>query len=300
MKSFRLLLYSLFSLIFIFPACIQKEAIFEDEHVLEEVEDNDPPPYNGVTTVQLRSYINKIYIDLLGREPLDNEMASAEADLRQGELSDSSIEDLVSGLLSSSEYYDRFLDIYNAAMLNSTTAGEIALTIDAFQYQITLTQDPLEQLYFQREIDKLNALLDAPDNYRNGIISVSDLMAIISNNFYYDQINMGTENFVISCFENLFKRYPTDSELESAITMVDGFPAQLLLQDGASKEQFLVIMTSNPEFYQGITIDIYRQLLARDPDSVEMGLGTEVLDSGQMDYQELQLEVIKTEEYKGF
>ena len=36
--------------------------------------DNNPPYYNEVSDVLINNYINRIYIDLIGREPLDAEM----------------------------------------------------------------------------------------------------------------------------------------------------------------------------------------------------------------------------------
>ena len=62
---------------------------------------------------------------------------------------------------------------------------------------------------------------------------------------------------------------------------------------------FINIMTSVDEFYQGLVIDIYNQLLARLPNSQEMGDGTIEL-STTLNYQMLQRKVMKTDEYAGF
>ena len=130
-------------------------------------------------------------------------------------------------------------------------------------------------------------MLDAKTDYESGSITVNEFMQRVCYNYFYDQINMGSENFVLSCFENFLKRFPTDEELVSAITMVDGFSSQLLFRDGSTKKDFVEIITSDPGFYEGLTIDIYQQLLARNPDSEEMNDATLFLTENP-DYQAIQ------------
>jgi hypothetical protein len=280
--------------------CTDREIVYQDEHIIEVIDDNDPPLYSGVTTVELHNYINKIYIDIMGREPLEPELLYAENLLRDNNFSENAIKQLLNVLMNTDDYYDRFNDIYLGSMLNSTDSTAIANKLELLNTQLEFSTDILEQLYFQNAIDRLEELLDAKPGYQNEVIDLGEYISRILNNVIYDEINMGTENFVLSCFENLFKRLPTESELQSGKNMVDGQPAQLLLTDGATKDRFIEIMTTNAEFYQGISIDIYRQLLARDPSSPEMGITTTELNQGIIDYKGLQKQVIKTEEYTGF
>lgn len=280
--------------------CTDKETIYQDEHIIEVIDDNDPPLYTGVTTVQLHNYINKIYIDIIGREPLESELIYAENLLRDNSLSENSINQLLNVLMDSDDYYNRFNDIYFGTMLNSTNDLEIEYILELLNTQLEASTDQLEQLYYQDAIDRLEKLLNAKSEYKNEVIGLGEYISRILNNSIYDEINMGTENFVLSCFENLFKRLPTEAELENGRNMVNGQPAQLLLNDGATKERFIEIMTTNAEFFQGMSIDIYRQLLARDPSSPEMGIATTELNEGIIDYKGLQKQIIKTEEYTGF
>ena len=55
----------------------------------------------------------------------------------------------------------------------------------------------------------------------------------------YDEINMGTENFVVSIFQNFFHRYPTAAELYSASNMVDGNQSTIFNTNGSSKKDFI-------------------------------------------------------------
>ena len=180
------------------------------------------------------------------------------------------------------EFLDVQIFLYYQAYLDALDAGNEALAL-----RIQIEQIALEELR------------NARDDYEAGNIDISEFMRRIANNDVYDEINMGSENFVISCFENFFKRNPTEAELSASVTMVDGFASQLLLKDGNSKSDFLDIIVDSGEFFQGLIIDIYSLLLAREPDSQEMGEATLILsESGR--YQECQLSVMITDEYAGF
>lgn len=52
--------------------------------------------------------------------------------------------------------------------------------------------------------------------------------------------------------------------------MVSGNSAQVFFQDGNNQNGFINIIMNTAEFYQGLSIDIYNQLLVRQPDSQEM------------------------------
>lgn len=286
----------------IFTACTEKETINNIEHTNVIIDDNTPPPYNEVTTVQIQNYINKLYIDLIGREPLQQELNDDTNLLKNNNLSLESRLQLLNQLMSNPLYYDRFFDIYSTAYLNGTSYGDITTQ----QFIFTSQKEDAEQVgnyalaqYLQIEIDKLIDLRKSRDDYESGAITVNEFMQRFIYNYFYDEINMGSENYVLSCFENFLKRFPTESERLSGIVMVDGFSAQLLLSDGSSKKDFTEIITTTPGFYEGLAIDIYQQLLARNPDSEEMNDATLQL-SEDPNYQAIQQTVMVSVEYAGF
>ena len=298
---YRFLTLSLSYLIF-FTACTEKETINQIDHTNVIIDDNTAPPYSEVTTVQIQNYINKMYIDLIGREPLQQELEDDTNLLKNSNLSLESRIQLLNQLMSNPLYYDRFFDVYSAAYLNGVGQQEILGQI----YLYTLLQEQAEQVnnyalaqLYQLEIDKLNNLLTARDDYESEDITIIEYMQRICYNYFYDEINMGSENFVLSCFENFLKRFPTESERTAGITMVDGFSSQLLLRDGNTKKDFIEIITTNLGFFEGLTIDIYQQLLARNPDSEEMNDATLEL-SENTNYQAIQQKVIVSTEYAGF
>lgn len=292
----------LFLLLTAFTRCTIKETIYEKDHQDILVEGNTPPPYEGVTTTQIHSFINKMYIDLLGREALQAELEEATLALRAGNLDPDAREDLMMDIMSQPEYDTRFWERYSGQVLKGATLAQIyeqIFILGLLVQQATMDGniDLAQRLQF--EVDKLQALYDAPDAYAGGLIDIREFMRRLAFNLIYDEINMGSENFVLASFENFFKRYPTEAEQAAGITMVDGLPAQILFQDGNSKYDLLIILTESPEFLQGLAIDIYQQLLSREPSPEEMGEA--VLEfTDNPDYQAVQRMVMLTEEYAGF
>ena len=292
----RNIFYLMLMMVFIFSC--KKDTIVQNVII----EENTAPPYDEVTTVQIQNYVNKIYIDLLGREPLDTELTISTSDLKSNHLDDASREQLLTNLMSTEEYYKRFYEIYQTNYLPGVTNDELDITIYIYEVErdqaIQNGNNSLAQLY-NTELTLMYALRNARVDYQNGEITISDFMFIITRNSFYDEINMGVENFVLSCFENFLKRTPTDSQFNASVNMVSGNPSQIFLQDGNNKVDFINILMNSAEFYQGLAIDIYNQLLVRAPSSQEMVNAIFIFDDTQ-DYQTVQRLVMKSDEYAGF
>jgi hypothetical protein len=109
---------------------------------------------------------------------------------------------------------------------------------------------------------------------------------------------MGSQNFILSVFEYFLGRYPTESEEETAINMVDGFGGILFGQEGNSKADFLDIFLSSTDYFEGQVIDVYNDFLLRDPLSVEMSEAAQIYKQTQ-DYGEMLKEVLSQDEFLG-
>jgi len=90
------------------------------------------------------------------------------------------------------------------------------------------------------------------------------------NNYFYDQINMGTQNFILSLFETFCGRYPTKSELAAATRMVDGQSSIAFFEEGGSKADFINIFFRSNDYYEGQVYLIFRAYLYRRPTQTEM------------------------------
>ena len=290
----------------IFFGCIEKENITQTEHTNEIISGNTPPPYSEATTVQVQNYINRAFIDLLGREPIQDTLQKYTDFLRTGDFSQDRLDLFLETLTTQQgylqEYYEQFDETLFAKYLPATPKSEVLQLRQVYQDvydQYIQTGDLMLAQLIQVEIAKLDNLLRAFIDYSQQAITINQYIFRICDNDIYDEINMGSENFVLSCFENFLKRLPTNAELEAGVTMVDGFSARLLLSDGNTRSDFLRIITETPGFYEGLAIDTYAQLLSRLPNSEEMTEITLEMSAG-MSFQELQRKVMTGAEYTGF
>lgn len=239
---------------------------------------------------------------MIGLKPEFSVRDSIVAYLKDNELSIASREVVISNILKNQAYHDRLFQINVDLLLNGMGYDEIV----GVQQEYSFVRD----FYYQQgdtflgqfigyEVEKLDLLLEVLGDYRDGKITLNEYFRRMSFNLIYDEINMGSENFVISCFENLFKRYPTENEKNNGVQMVDGVSVQILRSEGRTKVDFLNIITEDPEFYQGRVLDAFSTLLLRDPSSLELAkLTSDYIAHGN--YGLMQTEIIKSDEYAGF
>ena len=79
------------------------------------IANNNAPYYGEIPTILLENYVNRIYIDLIGREPLDNEMLSDVQFLRDADITLESRDSLLYKLQFDTTFVegDFSLSIYN-------------------------------------------------------------------------------------------------------------------------------------------------------------------------------------------
>lgn len=300
MFSSKNILQSVYAIctLFIFVSCSKDEIVHENIII----NGNTPPPQTGVSDIELNNYINNLYIDLFGRAPTDDELLDSKTQLKDNSYSKETRENIVSNMMESYEYYKNINVLTSQKMLVDVDSLTVQYTIDLYYSQIALaesTGDSLYIFYLQYYLDKVEKLKDAPVELYQGDITISEYMRRFIDNEFYDEVNMGSENFVVSCYENLFKRQPTNDEQSDGIMMVDGISTEIFLQEGNSKTDFINIVSTVLEFYQGQVIEAYNTLLGRSPTSYEMNeYALQMMETGS--FNQLKTEIFKSEEYAGF
>lgn len=266
-----------------------------EKDVIKEVRGNTPPEDPTISYNQRDQYIEKVYITLLGRKPDSTEHASARAFIDVNP-QDSAIRYQWMGnlFLKRSASVKRWDDI-RSELLESTDTTAIAELI--FNLQVLMQSAPPEQQFiYQNEIDRLERINYAADSLFAGVYTVVDLHRYSVDNYVYDQINMGTENFVVSVFDHFLYRYPTQYELESGKRIVDGFQDLLFLQSGQGKQDFLDIFFSSASYAEGQVRYVYLNYLFRDPSSSEL-IREKAHFISSHDFQDLQRRLLATDEY---
>ena len=290
----------------IFPGCQ------EDEIVV--VPDNQPPQGQYVSTVQIENYIQRCFIDLLGREALDEEMDFYFNLLKTNELSSESRDAMLLDLQQDTSYRQgdssyrhaysqRIYSLGKGRMLESVENDYIYQEMGQLQNDLSgaiNNGDSSLAAFFRERIQDAQAVLDIPKDYRLGLLTMDSMHVRLMDNLVYDQINMGTFNFVISAFDNLLYRYPTDAEYEAGYTMVEDNVSTILMgQSGTNRGDFIRIMTEGQAFYQGMIMWTFKTLLLRDPTPNELSfyIASYFIDK---DFEKLQRAIMSTDEYANF
>lgn len=262
------------------------------------IPNNVPPPDSTLSSIVIETYVNKAYISVLGRKPSDIEKAEGTTLLESGALSQVSRETFIQSILDKPEYYENLYKNYYTYLLVNFDTAQTTFFIGI--YQNLLTQPEYAQYVDQLnyEISRLEALRDVYPNLVAGNITVAQMHRTMINNSFYDELNMGTENFVVSTFEHFLSRYPTDAELAEAKNIVDGLSGVLFFQIGTSKQDFMDIFFASEDYYGGQVKIVYNAYLFRQPTSEESALySTYYKNSG--DYKGLLKKVLTTDEYVG-
>jgi hypothetical protein len=235
---------------------------------------------------------------VLGREATATEKESGFNTLRQNNISLASRSQFLDQVFSESEYLPHLYDFARVELLNNLDTAEVTYWI--FLFNILLTDPAYAQVYdvLEHEIERLDTLQRVHPDLVNHSIDIEYLHRRCVNNYFYDQINMGSENFVVSCFQHFLNRYPIQNELSEGKKMVDGVPAILFLESGQSKDDFINIFFSSRDYSEGLAINLYQRFLLRNPSSIEMGNASSAFNSSH-DYVQMQKEILSTNEYIG-
>lgn len=278
------------------------------------VPDNEPPYYDEVSDVLIDNYINRIFIDLIGREPLDSEMINERQKMKDADLSVEAREELIVKLMTDTTwiegdtsymnaYYHRSYEITKVRLLEGVSSTEIYEIMGPLNFGITI--DSINGDIFSMEtkkaiVRKLKLLLKAEKDYMNGIINVNEFNGRMINNAVYDEINMNTFNLVNASFDNLLWRFPTQTEFWIGYNMIETNEAGILFgQSGQNKDEYVELMTTSREFHEGMITWAYLTLLAREPSTVEKArLIQDFYDT--KDFHTVLKEIMITDEYAHF
>lgn len=262
------------------------------------VPDNVPPPDGTIPTLVLENYVTKAYIGLLGRKPTEQEENVAVASLRNGNLNSNSRLAMLNGIMANAEYRWKVLEFNSYKLLNAYDTAAISNQIH--MYDLLLANPTYQEYwpYFLAEKTRMEELQSIAFGFINGSHSIKDLRRALVNNNFYDQINMGTENFVVSTFNHFLYRNPTQSELENGKLMVDQLEGVLFGQTGTSKNQYLNALFASNDYHAGQVRELFVRYLFRVPTSEESAHFTGIYrNSGNFDH--LQREILSLDEYVG-
>ncbi len=284
----------------------------------ETIPNNTPPYYDEIPTVLIENYVNRIFIDLIGREPLDIEMETEVNHLKDHDLEMAYRDSLITKLMTNTlldtalgdsttiykiAYYHTVYDMTKARMIDGASYEYIQEEVYNLEQQILNDSLGGNQAGVDKkryEVNKLKKILSSEKQYMNEEIEINEVYARMLNNAVYDFINMNTFNFVNASFDDLFFRFPTTEEFTNAFFMIENNEAKMLFNlPGQNKLDCIEILTNSREYYEGMITWIYITLLAREPSALEKG---EIMETFFYDYdlQNVQKRVMMSDEYAHF
>ena len=265
---------------------------------LVTVGNNNPPDDTTLSTTTVELYINRTFIRCLGIEPDSIELATIKTNLLNNNLDSSSRNSFANSIFSKPEYLPHLYDQMKVDYLDNVDTSEFGQYLFIFNNYLNdstyLSSWPA--LLYER--DRLLLLQSAYTLFITNQIDLRELQKRMCNNYFYDNINMGSANFVVFTFKHLIGRNPTMAEQSYGISMVEGNNSTIFLQAGNSKENFLDILLNSTSYYEGQVIQIYNNLIYRVPSSYEMSSGTLLFLTTQS-YSEVQKRIITSNEFIG-
>lgn len=259
---------------------------------------NQPPPDYTIPTIVKENYINKVYISVLGRKPEAAEYDAGLNYINEHNLSLADRTAFLDEVLAKPEYNRKLYEVASVKLINSFDTSAITDQIGIFQFLLTDSAYAAVFDILNMEIARLQQLKAVPADLNTGTINIIGMHRRLINNYFYDQINMGTENFVVSTFQHFMERYPTFAELEQGKNMVDGFNAIVFWQQGNTKDDYMDIILATSNYFESQVRELFLLYLFREPTSQEMSkYAAEYKQS--LDYKKLQKTLLSLDEYVG-
>lgn len=261
------------------------------------VPDNDAPIINNVPAIKIENYINRVFIDLIGREPFDAEIETELQALKDGKLTNESREALLVKLQTNTDFIEgdtSYTQAYHQHLYDLAKIRCLEGASDAdLKMQINEAEDPADVL-------RLQLVLSSRKDIQNGLIKYNEVFGRMIYNLLYDQINMNTFNFVNATFDNLLWRYPTNAEFQEGYNMVEyNNSATMFGQVGQNKTDYVNIFSNSREMYEGMIIWTFQQILSRPPTTEETAVFLEDFINHK-DIKIIQRHIMITDEYANF
>lgn len=275
---------------------------------------NNAPYYDGIPTVLVKNYVNRLYIDLIGREPLDTEMEEEVLRLTESRYDFATRDSLIVKLQYDSAfrvgdssykaaYYNRLYELFKVKMLEGASDADIEFEKGLLESQMvrdSIAGDWYNYQIHENMVNKLDDVLAIDEEYGTGKIELNIAFARLLNNAVYDRINMNTFNFLNAAYNDLFGRYPSEMEFENGFQIVEyNQPATVFGQTAVNKDEFIDILINSKEFYEGMIRWAYGSLLAREPETEELEISMNTFYNDH-NLPALQKTILRTDEYANF
>ena len=250
-----------------------------------DLSNNKLPKYKSISTLRIENYVQRMFIDLLGRESTNQERDSFTAQLKRANLHDTCRRRLVRTLLYDTSYHigdssyrhafaQRIYDLSKARFLEGASDPSIAQFVGNLDFAIAIarlegdsTRVYLYYDYRKKYFDVLNSRI----LFKKNRIDYRQMTAAMINNPIYDGINMNSFNFVNAAFDNTLSRKPTVDEFNRSFDIIDKNLSRTLFGRWATnKNEFCEVLTESDAFHEGQIRWFYYVMIQREPTTAEV------------------------------
>jgi hypothetical protein len=278
------------------------------------IDGNLPPSVTNVSEIKIENYVQRLFIDLLGREPLREEMTLYANQLKMDSLSRQSRESIILHLMENDSLREAegsykkayCLNLYNLAKIRcieglSDFEIEEELSLVRNQMRLDSLAGNWESFYKNLKIvHRYDKLLLSQDWLYKDKIAYHQIFNYMVDNGIYDIINMNTFNFVRALFDDLLYRLPTEQEFNRAFQIIENqIPHIVLGRLCRNKEQLIETVIESSEMMEGMLTWSFQVLLKRNPTPQEVTTFLPLLQSDKNIHQ-LITQILITDEYANF
>jgi len=275
---------------------------------------NDPYSTFNISDLKIENYVNRLYIDIIGREPLDAELEANVTRLKAGSLKREVRDSIIYSLMTDTTYRENefsykaafIQNLYNLAKvrcLEGASDADFELRIGILKNAALIDSllGNLDGYYLAQYLIKLDeAVLESRQALYDGVIRYHEMYGLMINNSVYDLINMNTFNFVRATFDQLLWRLPTTEEFDRSFNMIEYNQTGTLFGSvGSDKKDYIQILIGSNEMLEGMVIWSFQTLLSRVPTADEMVTLLPVYIQTH-DINWVMAQILVTDEYANF
>lgn len=278
------------------------------------IPDNDPFSSFNISDLKIENYVNRVFIDVIGREPINEELDAEVLILKDSSLNRTARMNLVQKLMNDTTFRENEFSYHAAYIQNLYNLAKArcieSVSDEEIQTEINLsrrgaTRDSMvgnwDGYYARLEIiRKYESVINSRVLMESGLMQYHQCFAFMIDNGIYDMLNMNTFNFIRASFDQLLWRLPTEQEYNRCFDMIEFNTSSVLFGElGSDKNDYISIMIDSPGMLEGMIIWAYQSMLNRNPSPEEVFtlIGDYAINK---DIGYVISEILVTDEYASF
>lgn len=216
-------------------------------------------------------YIQKTSLTLLGKILDEKEINAYLKIVKKNTESKKVKSEIIDIMMSSPDFYTNMEAQLREEYLENLSKNDfIEIYLMDFFVLNEIRKESVNWLDMHNIFNTLYRIANISNKIFKDTIDIRTIQSLLVNNYIYSQINMGSDNFIISTFQYFIRRKPTNYELIQGRAMLSGQEATLFGKKGFGKQDFIKILLSNSEYWEGQVIFWFNKINNRDPSASEV------------------------------